>query len=79
LFAEGLIYAPDRKWADMVMDEVGRFGGKNVKHDDLVDCVSMGLRKLREMGLMVRGPERLAEIESMKVYPGRQAEPLYPV
>lgn len=79
LFAEGLIYAPDRKWADMVMDEVGRFGGKNVKHDDLVDCVSMGLRKLREMGLMVRGPERIAEIEAMKVYPGRQAEPLYPV
>lgn len=79
LFAEGLIYAPDRKWADMVMDEVGRFGGKNVKHDDLVDCVSMGLRKLRDMGLMVRGPERLAEIEAQKVYPGRQAEPLYPV
>jgi len=79
LFAEGLIYAPDRKWADMVMDEVGRFGGKQVKHDDLVDCVSMGLRKLREMGLMVRGPERLAEIESQKIYPGRQAEPLYPV
>jgi predicted phage terminase large subunit-like protein len=79
LFAEGLIFAPDRKWADMVMDEVGRFGGKNVKHDDLVDCVSMGLRKLREMGLMVRGPERIAEIEAMKVYPGRQTEPLYPV
>jgi predicted phage terminase large subunit-like protein len=79
LFAEGLIYSPDRTWADLVMDEVGRFGGKNVKHDDLVDCVSMGLRKLREMGLLVRGPERLAEIEAQKVYPGRQAEALYPV
>jgi predicted phage terminase large subunit-like protein len=78
LFAEGLIWAPDRKWSDMVMDEVGRFGGKNVKRDDLVDCVSMGLRKLREMGLLMRGVERLAEIESQKVYPRGQNDPLYP-
>jgi predicted phage terminase large subunit-like protein len=79
LFAEGLVWSPDRKWSDMVIDEVGRFGGKQIKHDDLVDCVSMGLRRLREMGLLVRGPERLAEIESQKVYPGHRAEALYPV
>lgn len=78
LFAEGLIYAPDRKWAEMVIDEVGRFGGKNVKHDDLVDCVSMGLRKLREMGLMVRPQERLAEIEVSKMFRGNQNDALYP-
>jgi predicted phage terminase large subunit-like protein len=79
LFAEGMVYAPDRPWAQMVIDEAAAFGGKNVRRDDLVDCVSMGLRKLREMGMLTRGPERLAEIESLKVYPGRQNEALYPV
>jgi predicted phage terminase large subunit-like protein len=78
LFAEGLIYAPDRVWAEMVISEVGAFGGKTVKHDDLVDCVSMGLRKLRDMGLLTRGPERLAEIEAQKIYPRGQDIALYP-
>jgi predicted phage terminase large subunit-like protein len=77
LFAEGIVYAPDRPWATAIIDQCGQF--PKGKHDDLVDCVSMGLRKLREMGLLTRGPERLAEIESLRVYPGRQNEPLYPV
>jgi predicted phage terminase large subunit-like protein len=76
LFAEGMIYAPDRAWADMVITQVGQF--PKGKHDDLVDTVSMALRKLREMGLLVRGPERIAEIESQRVYPGKGAVPLYP-
>ena len=76
LFAEGMIYAPDRAWADMVMTQVGQF--PKGKHDDLVDTVSMAMRHLREMGLLVRGPERMAELESLKVYPGKQAAPLYP-
>lgn len=33
LFAEGLIYAPDRSWADMVITQVGAF--PKGKHDDL--------------------------------------------
>lgn len=78
LFAEGIIYSPDRVWSEMVIAEVGAFGGKTIKHDDLVDCVSMGLRKLREMGMLTRGPERLAEIESLKVYPGGHPAPIYP-
>jgi predicted phage terminase large subunit-like protein len=78
LFAEGMIYAPDRVWAEMVITEVGAFGGKVVKHDDLVDCVSMGLRKLREMGLLEREVEVEAVEEARKVYPGSQPAPLYP-
>src|ERR1019366_6754660 len=78
LFAEGMIYSPDRTWAEMVISEVSSFGGKVVKHDDLVDCVSMGLRKLREMGLLERESEVEAERESLKVYPRGQAAPLYP-
>jgi predicted phage terminase large subunit-like protein len=76
LFAEGLIHAPDRTWADMVITQVGQF--PKGKHDDLVDTVSQGLRHLRETGLLVRAPERLAELESMKSYPGGRQPPLYP-
>ena len=76
LFAEGIIYAPDRTWADMVITQVGQF--PKGKHDDLVDTVSQALRHLRELGLLVRAPERIAELESMKSYPGGRQPPLYP-
>jgi predicted phage terminase large subunit-like protein len=76
LFAEGMIYAPDRVWAEKVMKQVGQF--PKGAHDEYVDLTSMGLRKLRDMGLLVRQPEREAEIEAEKAYHGRQ-EPLYAV
>ena len=37
LFAEGLIYAPDRSWADAVITQAAQF--PRAKHDDLVDTV----------------------------------------
>jgi len=76
LFAEGLIFAPDRAWADMVITQVGQF--PKGKHDDLVDTVSMSLRHLREIGLLTRSPEVIAELESQKTYPNGQSVPLYP-
>jgi predicted phage terminase large subunit-like protein len=76
LFSEGMIYAPDKEWADMVMKQVGQF--PKGKHDDLVDTCSMGLRHLRELGMIVRSQERIEEIEGMKTYPGGNDVPLYP-
>jgi hypothetical protein len=38
----------------------------------------MGLRKLRDMGLLVRQPEREAELEQDRAYRGRE-QPLYAV
>jgi predicted phage terminase large subunit-like protein len=76
LFAEGIIYAPDRIWSEMVISEVSQFPYS--KHDDLTDTVSQALRHLRDNGLIARAPERLAEIESLKTYPGRSGDPLYP-
>jgi predicted phage terminase large subunit-like protein len=76
LFAEGLIYSPDRKWAEEVMKQCGQFPAGT--HDDLVDCCSMGLRTLRDMGLLTRGPERIAEIEESKRFLGNQTQALYP-
>jgi predicted phage terminase large subunit-like protein len=76
LFSEGLIYAPDRAWADMVITQVEGF--PTAKHDDLTDCISGGLRHLRDIGLLTRSIEKIAEIEAGKVYTGRPPGPLYP-
>lgn len=75
LFAEGMVHTPDRSWADMVISQVALF--PHGKHDDLVDTVSMALRHLRDLGLLIRAPERLAEIEEAKRYV-KAPEPLYP-
>jgi len=76
LFAEGMVFAPDKAWAEMTMTQVGQF--PRGKHDDIVDTVSQALRHLRDLGLLTRAPERIEEIEAMKEYPGGKSTPLYP-
>ncbi len=63
-FEDGMIYAPERSWSDMVITQVGQF--PRGRHDDLVDCCSGALRHLRDIGLIVRAAERLAEIEDRR-------------
>jgi phage terminase large subunit-like protein len=76
LFAEGMIFAPDRAWADQVITQCAQF--PRAKHDDLVDTVSQGLRHLRTTGVLVRAPEHIQNIEqSMKQK--QQIRPLYDV
>ena len=76
LFAEGIIHAPDRVWAEEVITQVGQF--PKGKHDDLVDTVSMALRHLREIGVLARVAEVTADMEAQKGYPGGREVPLYP-
>jgi predicted phage terminase large subunit-like protein len=80
LFQERLIYAPDRPWADAVMTQVGQF--PRGKHDEYVDLTSMGLRHLRDRGLISRAAEHRAELESRNFRPGSPyhgaVSPLYP-
>jgi predicted phage terminase large subunit-like protein len=76
LFAEGLIFAPDKEWSRTVIDQVAAF--PKAKHDDLVDTVSMAIRHLRQIGLL----QRKNEAESYKDTPqpyNNNIEPLYPV
>jgi predicted phage terminase large subunit-like protein len=75
LFAEGLIFAPDRTWADQVITQVSTF--PKGKHDDLVDTVSMALRHLREIGLLVRGDEFTADLEGKMHHMGSAPPSLY--
>jgi predicted phage terminase large subunit-like protein len=75
LFQEGLVYAPDRKWADDVITQVGQF--PRGKHDEYVDMTSMGMRHLRDTGLLTRAPERMADIEESKRFLGNSNQALY--
>jgi predicted phage terminase large subunit-like protein len=75
IFSEGMVYAPNKDWAEMVIRQTSSF--PRGAHDDLVDTVSMGLKHLRDVGMLTRAPERLAEIEDSKVFHGNQHEPLY--
>jgi predicted phage terminase large subunit-like protein len=75
LFAAGLVYAPDTAWAEMVMDEVSAF--PRAPHDDLVDCVSTGIRYLRDNGLLSLAAERQVALDELLEYRSRE-QPLYP-
>jgi predicted phage terminase large subunit-like protein len=77
IFAEGMVFAPDRSWADMVINQVATF--PKGKHDDLVDTVSMAIRNLRDSGLLMRSSERMRELEDSRAYQGSAPPPLYPV
>ena len=77
LFSEGMIYAPDKEWAEALIRQVSTF--PRGKHDDLVDVTSMPLRHLRDLGLLTRSPERIAEINEDKQYRGKPPAPLYGV
>lgn len=77
LFAEGIVYAPNMSWAEMVITQVGQF--PKGKHDDLVDTVSMALRHLRDIGVLVRGAEWAADVEDQLQFKGNSFVPLYPV
>ena len=60
IFASGKVWAPEKRWAEEVIDEVASFpAGRN---DDLVDCVSLALARFRQGGLI--GTAKDKEYES---------------
>lgn len=77
IFSEGLIYAPDQTWSQMVINQLAVF--PKGRHDDLVDTTSMALRYLRETGLLVRNAEWTAELDEGRMHVGAPPSPLYPV
>ncbi len=55
LFEEGMVHAPNTDWANMVIDQAAVF--PRGAHDDLVDCLTQGLRFLRDNNLLQRAQE----------------------
>ncbi|WP_167378971.1 phage terminase large subunit [Rhizobium leguminosarum] len=76
LFADEMIYAPDRDWADMVITEMASF--PRAPHDDLVDSATQALKHLRDVGLLIHGAEMTADLETDLAYRS-EPKPLYPV
>jgi predicted phage terminase large subunit-like protein len=50
LFASGIVWCPDTRWAEEVMDELASF--PNGDHDDLVDSSSQALMRFRLGGFI---------------------------
>jgi predicted phage terminase large subunit-like protein len=78
LFENGLVYAPERAWSELVIGECEVF--PKGAHDDLVDTVTQALWFLRKSGLALLGEERVGGLRRQSMSLGeRQTEPLYDV
>lgn len=75
-FTDGLVYAPDREWAEMVREEMASFplGPFN----DLTDAMTHGLKHIRDKGLILRKPE-LEMIERERALYRPQVQPVYEI
>jgi predicted phage terminase large subunit-like protein len=78
MFSQGMVYAPDRDWADLVITEMSMFPLGRYK--DLTDSASQGLKYLRDVGLAQTDEEEQeqeAEIGTV-MHKSRRLPPLYP-
>lgn len=76
LFADEMIYAPDRAFADMVIDQCAVF--PKGSRDDLVDSTSQALRYLRDTGFALKREEQAIETAEELLYNHSPSVPLYP-
>ena len=75
MFSQGMIYAPARDWAEMVITEMSMFPAG--RYDDLTDSSSMALKYLSDVGLAQTDEEQhQAEIGTVMHRPRLKA--LYP-
>lgn len=72
LFENGLIYAPDREWAQMVIDEAASF--PRGSHDDLVDTATSALSRLRNTGQLRLPHERDEDLRGEVRVPGDKSQ-----
>ena len=78
LFSGGMIYAPDKSWADMMINQAAIF--PKGTHDDLVDSMSQALRYLRDQGFALNRAEYQSDVEDDLAYKSPSANaPLYQV
>jgi predicted phage terminase large subunit-like protein len=75
-FAQGLVYAPAKDWAEEVITEMALF--PHGKHDDLTDSVTQAVSYLRGIGFAQTDDEtRAGDDDRMRHRP--RMRPLYPV
>lgn len=76
MFADGMIYAPQRSWAEMVIVETSEF--PRSKYADLTDTTSQALTWLRNSGVALMGTEADSENAAAVTWRG-QKKPVYDV
>ena len=76
-FSNSLVYAPDREWAQMVMDEMAVF--PKGRHDDLTDSTTQAIAHLRARGLANTDEETTASEIATVMHRGAAPRALYPV
>jgi predicted phage terminase large subunit-like protein len=77
LWSEGIIFAPEKGWADdLLIPQISAF--PKGKHDDLVDSASQAIRWLRDNGFALRKEEQDAILREEFAPRGKQ-EALYDV
>ena len=67
MFASGIVWAPQTRWAEEVMDEVASF--PSGEHDDLVDATTLALMRFRKGGFLTLQndePEPIKEFKSRR-------------
>jgi predicted phage terminase large subunit-like protein len=74
LFASGVVWCPDTRWADELMEELAAF--PNGDNDDLVDSTSQALMRYRQGGFIQIDSD---EQEEVKYFKGRRSERYYTV
>lgn len=76
-FSQGMIYAPEREWAEEVIDECAKF--PKATHDDLYDSTTQAIKHLRDSGLLRSDEDRRAEEVEAVTHKGRAVKgPRYP-
>jgi predicted phage terminase large subunit-like protein len=75
MFSQGMIYAPARDWAELVITEMSMFPAG--RFDDLTDSASQGLKHLRDVG-MAQADEEVHEAEIGTVMHRPRPRALYP-
>jgi predicted phage terminase large subunit-like protein len=77
IFADLIVHAPNKEWAETTITQVAQF--PKGRHDDLVDCTSMAVRHLRDIGMLTRAPERQSELDESLRFRGNEGkQALYP-
>ena len=74
LFSSGVVWCPDTRWADELMEEIAAF--PNGDNDDLVDSTSQALIRYRQGGFIGIDSD---EQEEVRYFKGRRTERYYTV
>jgi len=78
IWADRMVWYPDREWADEVISEMSVFpkGG----HDDYTDTATQAAKWLRDIGVLQHAHEMERELaEAMAYKSPAQSKPLYPI